>query len=166
MLHGIPLGCFPCSSEDLCEMSCVSRIMFMSTSGDTDSFSTSVPNDYMGLFPDSWFQPSKRWRFLRLFVCMHSLEVQQAPEKLPSQKERVVFQPSFFRGYVKFWGCIILYRLQTVNIMMRHHVYPRISQYDIIRSQVLDFIVYFGWVSHRIWGLWIVCKVRMWITTS
>ena len=27
-----------------------------------------------------------------------------APEKLPSQEERIVFQPSFFRGYVKLRG--------------------------------------------------------------
>ena len=28
------------------------------------------------------------------------------PEKLPYQKERLVFQPSFFRAYVKLWACI------------------------------------------------------------
>ena len=30
-----------------------------------------------------------------------------APENKPSQKERIIFQPSFFRGYVKFRGCMM-----------------------------------------------------------
>ena len=30
-----------------------------------------------------------------------------APENKPSQKERIIFQPSFFRGHVKLRGCIL-----------------------------------------------------------
>ena len=42
-----------------------------------------------------------------------------APENLPSQKERIVFQPSFFRGYVKLRECRWFHdestRISTIN---------------------------------------------------
>ena len=40
-----------------------------------------------------------------------------APENLPSQKERIVFQLSFFRGYVSLGGVLVKFPLSVDQLL-------------------------------------------------
>ena len=53
-----------------------------------------------------------------------------APEKLPSQQERIVFQPPFFRGNVKLRGVYSIHIISFIyiHVYVQYHHYPSILQ--------------------------------------
>ncbi len=67
---------------------------------------------------DSGWFPRNHWLFAAgdfgyVMICMqYPPKFNIAPEKLPGPNRKVVFQPPFFRGYVKLWGSIFLYYLR------------------------------------------------------
>ena len=62
------------------------------------------------IFAELGGELSKAESFVATFVVLYTLQTctpwkfNIAPENIPSQR-KVVFQPSFFRGYVKLRGC-------------------------------------------------------------